>query len=57
MTTATVSAKGWVVIPKKYRKKYGFRPSTKVRFNSNTATPKRETTDDLEARNPGHRLF
>lgn len=32
MTTATVSAKGWVVIPKKYREKYGFRPGTKVRF-------------------------
>lgn len=32
MTTARVSAKGWVVIPKEYRDKYGFRPGTKVRF-------------------------
>lgn len=32
MATATVSAKGWVVIPKEYREKYGFKPGTKVQF-------------------------
>ncbi|MCG2767646.1 MAG: AbrB/MazE/SpoVT family DNA-binding domain-containing protein [Chloroflexota bacterium] len=32
MATATVSTKGWVVIPKKYREKYGFKPGTKVQF-------------------------
>jgi AbrB family looped-hinge helix DNA binding protein len=30
MYTATVSAKGWVVIPKAYREKYGLRPGRKV---------------------------
>jgi len=32
MTTTAVSAKGWVVIPKKYREKYGLKPGTKVQF-------------------------
>jgi AbrB family looped-hinge helix DNA binding protein len=32
MTTATVSAKGWVVIPKEYRERYGFKPGTRVQF-------------------------
>ncbi len=32
MTTATVTAKGWVVIPKEYRDRYGLRPGTKVQF-------------------------
>lgn len=30
MTTATVSAKGWVVIPAEHRKKYGIRGGEKV---------------------------
>ncbi len=32
MDTATVSAKGWVVIPAEYRKKYGIRPGDRVRI-------------------------
>ncbi len=32
MTVSTVSAKGWVVIPKPLRQKYGFKPGSKVRF-------------------------
>lgn len=31
MHTATVSAKGWIVIPKVYRQKYGLEPGRKVR--------------------------
>ncbi len=30
MRTATVSAKGWIVIPKIYRQKYGLEPGRKV---------------------------
>lgn len=30
MYTATVSAKGWIVIPKAYRKKYNLEPGQKV---------------------------
>ncbi len=30
MHTATVSSKGWIVIPKVYRQKYGLRPGRKV---------------------------
>lgn len=30
MTIATVSAKGWVVIPKDIREKYGIRPGDKL---------------------------
>lgn len=30
MHTATVSAKGWIVIPKIYRQKYGLEPGRKV---------------------------
>lgn len=29
---ATVSAKGWVVIPAEYRAKYNLKPGTRVRF-------------------------
>lgn len=32
MSTATVSAKGWVVIPKEIRKKYRIKPGDKVYF-------------------------
>lgn len=32
MTVATVSAKGWVVIPKPLRQKYGLATGSKVRF-------------------------
>ncbi len=32
MATAVISSKGWVVIPKKYRERYGFRPGVRVRF-------------------------
>lgn len=32
MTLSTVSAKGWVVIPKALRQKYGLEPGSKVRF-------------------------
>ncbi len=32
MTTLTVSAKGWVVIPAEIRKKYCLEPGTKVRI-------------------------
>lgn len=32
MATTAVSGKGWVVIPKEYREKYGFKPGIKVRF-------------------------
>jgi AbrB family looped-hinge helix DNA binding protein len=31
MKTATVSAKGWVVIPAAYRKKYNVRPGSRLR--------------------------
>ena len=30
MHTATVSTKGWIVIPKVYREKYGLKPGRKV---------------------------
>ena len=30
MYTATVSTKGWIVIPKAYRQKYGLEPGQKV---------------------------
>jgi len=30
MSTAKVSAKGWVVIPAEYRRKYGLRPGDEV---------------------------
>jgi len=30
MHTATISAKGWIVIPKVYREKYGLKPGQKV---------------------------
>lgn len=32
MTVATVSAKGWVVIPKAFRTEFNLKPGTKVRF-------------------------
>ncbi|MBI4505042.1 MAG: AbrB/MazE/SpoVT family DNA-binding domain-containing protein [Chloroflexi bacterium] len=32
MSTATVSAKGWVVIPQEIRQKYGLKKGRKVRF-------------------------
>lgn len=32
MTIATVSQKGWVVIPKVYRQKYNIRPGDEVRI-------------------------
>jgi AbrB family looped-hinge helix DNA binding protein len=32
MTIATVSAKGWIVIPKEYREKYDLRPGKKVQI-------------------------
>ena len=32
METATISAKGWVVIPAAYRKKYGIKPGDRVRI-------------------------
>ena len=32
MSLATVSSKGWVVIPKPLRQKYGLEPGSKVRF-------------------------
>lgn len=32
MTTMTMSSKGWIVIPKEYRTKYGFAPGRKVAF-------------------------
>jgi AbrB family looped-hinge helix DNA binding protein len=32
MTTATVSKKGWVVIPKNYRQKYNIKPGDEVRI-------------------------
>lgn len=32
MTTSIVSAKGWVVIPKEIRERYGIRKGTRVRF-------------------------
>jgi AbrB family looped-hinge helix DNA binding protein len=30
MSVATISAKGWIVIPVEYRRKYGLRPGEKV---------------------------
>lgn len=30
MSVAIVSEKGWIVVPKKYRDKYGLNPGTKV---------------------------
>lgn len=30
MSEATLSAKGWIVIPAEYRRKYGLRPGDKV---------------------------
>lgn len=30
MSVATISSKGWVVIPAEYRRKYGLRPGNKV---------------------------
>jgi AbrB family looped-hinge helix DNA binding protein len=38
MPITTVSAKGWVVIPKEYREKYGLRPGTKIQFIDNGVT-------------------
>lgn len=32
MAIATVSAKGWVVIPKEYRERYGLKPGARVQF-------------------------
>ena len=32
MTIATVSNKGWIVVPKAYRQKYGLKPGTKVQI-------------------------
>lgn len=32
MTTATISKKGWVVIPKAYRQKYNLKPGDQVRI-------------------------
>lgn len=32
MTNMTISSKGWIVIPKEYRTKYGFEPGSKVAF-------------------------
>lgn len=32
MPTAIVSIKGWVVVPKEYRLKYGLEPGTKVQI-------------------------
>ncbi|MFQ5610988.1 MAG: AbrB/MazE/SpoVT family DNA-binding domain-containing protein [Anaerolineae bacterium] len=32
MALGTVSTKGWVVIPKEYRERYGFKPGVKVQF-------------------------
>lgn len=32
MAVTTISAKGWVVIPKEYRERYGLRPGTRVQF-------------------------
>lgn len=32
MPTAIVSVKGWVVVPKEYRLKYGLEPGTKVQI-------------------------
>ncbi len=32
MSTATVSKKGWVVIPKAYRQKYNIKPGDEVRI-------------------------
>jgi AbrB family looped-hinge helix DNA binding protein len=32
MTVSTVSAKGWVVIPKEIRDRYGIKKGTRIRF-------------------------
>jgi AbrB family looped-hinge helix DNA binding protein len=32
MTTATVSKKGWVVIPQAYRRRYNLQPGSRVTF-------------------------
>ena len=32
MPTAIVSEKGWVVVPKEYRVKYGLKPGTKAQI-------------------------
>jgi len=32
MSVATVSAKGWVVIPKAYRQQFNLKPGSRVRF-------------------------
>lgn len=32
MTVSTVSAKGWVVIPKEIRDRYGIKQGTRIRF-------------------------
>ncbi len=32
MAASVVSTKGWVVIPREYREKYGLTPGTKVHF-------------------------
>ncbi len=33
MIITTVSTKGWVVIPKEYRERYGLRPGTRVQLH------------------------
>lgn len=38
MLTATVSSKGWVVIPKELRKKHGLTPGRKVTFVDHAET-------------------
>jgi AbrB family looped-hinge helix DNA binding protein len=32
MSTATISSKGWVVIPKQLRERYGLKPGMRVHF-------------------------
>ncbi len=48
MPTATVSKKGWVVIPKEIREQYGIRPGDKVVFFNfgNTLTLRVRPTDE-----------